>query len=71
MIKYTLEDSNNSSNVFLVDDDYDIKILVAVIFDKAHANIISRKLNEYIKSKPVSKTDENTFVGRSLAKILT
>lgn len=70
MIKYTLEDTNNSSNIFLVDDEYDIKTLVAVVFDKAHAKIIFRKLNEYVKSKPVGKTDQDTFLDRSLAKIV-
>lgn len=48
MIKYISEEGNNSTNVFLVDDQYNIKVLIAVIFDKAHSKIIVRKLNEYI-----------------------
>lgn len=52
MIKYIEEEDNGSSNVFLVDEEYNIKELVAVVFNKAHARIIVRKLNEYYQSKP-------------------
>lgn len=55
MIKYVVEDGNNSSNLFLVDEDYNIKVLVAVIFDKAHSRIIKNKMNEYVKEHPLNK----------------
>lgn len=57
MIKYVLEDGNNSSNLFLVDDEFNIKVLVAVIFDKAHSRIIYRKMNEYLQEHPL-RTDK-------------
>lgn len=57
MIKYEMEDGNNSANIFLVDDEFNIKILVAVVFDRAHSRIIVRKLNEYILANPVRTTE--------------
>lgn len=69
MIKYKIEDGNNSSSIFLIDDEYNLKILVAVIFDIAHARIILRKLNEYIGSK-IEVKDNDPFLTDGLARII-
>lgn len=73
MIKYKLEDINGSANVFLVDDEFNIKILVAVVFDMTHAKIIVRKLNEYIESKPRRNSitgDDDIFLDEGLARVV-
>lgn len=49
MIKYELEDGNNSKNLFLVDEDHNIKRLIAVVYEPAHAGIIKRGMNEYYR----------------------
>jgi hypothetical protein len=65
MIKYILEEENNNQNIFLVDEEYGIKTLVAVIFDKTHGRLIYRKLNEYVSSEK----DNDPYVTKGLARI--
>ncbi|GAV10302.1 hypothetical protein RQP50_02170 [Paenibacillus sp. chi10] len=50
MIKYELEEGINSFNLFLKDDDHNVKVLIAVIFNDVHARIIKRRMNEYVTS---------------------
>ncbi|MCY7484934.1 hypothetical protein M5X00_17965 [Paenibacillus alvei] len=54
MIKYEIEEGINSFNLFLKDDDNNVKVLIAVIFNDVHARIINRKMNEYVTSSAKS-----------------
>ncbi|MCY9757724.1 hypothetical protein M5X00_26200 [Paenibacillus alvei] len=69
MIKYTVEESENNSTVYLNDDEYGIKVVVAMVFDKAHARIIARKLNEYYQSRTL-EVDTDPFLEKGLAKVI-
>lgn len=56
MIKYTIEEVDNSSNIFLIDEEHSIKEFVAVVFDITHARIIVRKLNEYVRGNKAKES---------------
>jgi hypothetical protein len=70
MIKYTIEDGNNSSNLFLTDGENGIKVLVAVIFDLTHAKIIMRQMNEHVNKTRLPDGDDDPFLTNGLAKIV-
>lgn len=58
MIKYIIEDGDKSANIFLVDEEYSLKIPVSIVFDSTHAKIIQRKLNDYVNENKSEEEKE-------------
>lgn len=54
-IGYEIEAKDNSYNIVFIDEDNEIKDLVAVAFSFIHAKLIQHTLNEY--HNRISKTE--------------